>query len=113
MQLVIRGSMAELDRASRDRVEHRFRSALSRFAARLGRVTVYLTDLNGPRGGLDKRCRVVAALKGSGPVSVENTESDLIAAVDQSADRVGQAVGRKLDRRHERRGRPSASGLPT
>ena len=55
MQLRIRGVNYGLDDGLKDHIERRLRFALGRFAARIHRLTVRLTDVNGPRGGLDKR----------------------------------------------------------
>ena len=44
-------------------VERRLRFALTRFSGRIGRVNVFLTDQNGPRGGIDKTCRIVVRLR--------------------------------------------------
>ena len=34
-------------------------------------------DINGPRGGIDKRCRIVVKLKRSGELTVEATDTDM------------------------------------
>lgn len=97
MRTEVIGRGVEVDRATRERVGRRLGFALGRFGDRVGRVAVHLIDLNGPRGGVDKRCRVVAEVLGRGPVVVEDTNASLTAAIDRAADRVGQAVRRRLD----------------
>ena len=59
-----------------------------------------LSDINGPRGGEDKRCQLQVSLAGLPDVVVEDTEADLYFAIDRAADRVGRSVMRKLDRMH-------------
>ena len=44
-----------------DHIERRLRFALDRFGDRIARVFVFLHDRNGPRGGIDKICRVLVA----------------------------------------------------
>ena len=105
MQLDIRSQGLDIGQDLRGHIERRLRFVLSRFGDRIGRVTVYLADLNGPRGGIDKRCRIVVRLLRSGQVFVEDTDSDLEAVVDRAADRVAQSVRRQLERRREWRGR--------
>ena len=51
MQLEMRGVNYDLDDVLKGHIERRLRFALGRFAARIGRLTVRLTDVNGPRGG--------------------------------------------------------------
>ena len=57
------------DKELRARVAEAQETALSPVRSRLYWVDVYLTDVNGPKGGPDKRCRVVAHLP-TGPVVV-------------------------------------------
>ena len=39
--------------------------ALSRFGAKIGRVSVVITDVNGHRKGVDKQCRITVSMPGS------------------------------------------------
>ena len=105
MRLEIRSQDLEIGQGLRGSIERRLRFVLGRFGTRIARVTVYLTDLNGPRGGMDKRCRIVVRLVRAGQVFVEDTDTDLGAVVDRATDRVGQAVRRELERRHNWGGR--------
>ncbi|MBX9584508.1 MAG: HPF/RaiA family ribosome-associated protein [Gemmataceae bacterium] len=98
MRLNIHGPRLVVDAATRSRVARRLGFALGRFGDRVGRVAVHLSDVNGPRGGVDKRCQVVVEVLGHGSVVVEETDADLGALIDRAADRVGQAVRRRLDR---------------
>ena len=112
MRLMIR-SLRDDDAPRRDDVERRFRFALGRFAPRIGRVTITMADVNGPRGGLDKRCRVVVGLVPRGHVIAEVSDRSYDAASCRAADRVGHAVGRELERRRGHKDRLSASGRAT
>ena len=84
-------------------IERRLRFALGRFASRIRRLRVRLTDVNGPRGGLDKRCRIAVDLIPRGMVMVEGAGDDPFALVAGAAKRASRAVRRALERR--RRGR--------
>jgi ribosome-associated translation inhibitor RaiA len=98
MQLHIKGQNLFLAPAVIVRTERRLRFALSRFADRLDRVTVRLADLNGPRGGVDKQCRIIVRLRPGGEVVIEDTANDVEAVIDRGADRVQRAVARALAR---------------
>ena len=102
MQLRIRGVNYGLDDGLKDHIERRLWFARAVRGADPNRLTVLLTDVNGPRGGLDKRCRIAVALVPRGMVMVEGgtTRSPSSPA---PAKRAGRAVGRELERR--RRGR--------
>ena len=103
MQLEMRGVKFQLDDKLIDHIERRLRFALGRFATRIDRLSVRLSDVNGPRGGTDKRCRIEVALFPRGIVMVQGSGDDPFALVTHSARRARRAVRRALERR--RRGR--------
>ena len=98
MNFSIRGRHIELTAALLAHVERRLRFALSRFGQKIRQVAVQLLDLNGPRGGLDKQCRVTVTLSPSGKVMVGATDADLPTAIDRAADRLERSVIRALER---------------
>jgi ribosome-associated translation inhibitor RaiA len=79
-------------------VERRLGFALGRLGPRVRAVTAYLEDVNGPRGGPDKRCRLVARLAGGADVVVEDTGSDAQELIDRAANRLGRAAHRQVER---------------
>jgi regulator of nucleoside diphosphate kinase len=91
----------------------RMARALRPFRGHVERITVRLEDINGPRGGLDKRCSVTAELAAvKRKVVVENKSSDAYDAVQEACARLAEAVGRALTRRRrkERFGTPVPAG---
>jgi len=84
------------DAAVRERLERRLHFALGRFGDQVQRVSIYLADVIGPRGGVDKLCQIAAELPGHGRAVVEGVDDSLSAAIDRTADRIGQAVSRRL-----------------
>lgn len=99
MKIDIRTHGFALTYAIRDHVERRLRFALARADAYVRQVTVHLADIEGPRGGIEKRCRVRVRLKPGVDLLVEDTEAELYAAVDRAADRVGRSVVRRVTSR--------------
>jgi len=71
-------------------------------AARLGdamcTVEVRLVDLNGPKGGIDKRCSIVVTPPGQGTLRVEEQGSDYYAAIDAAAATLKKSLARSLER---------------
>lgn len=106
MRLEIRSHDLAMAPALQDHIKRRLLFVLGRFTPGTGRVTIHLADMNGPRGGLDKRCRIIAWLGRGGRGFVEDTNSDLKAAVHGATDRLGQTVRRQLERRCDRRRYP-------
>ena len=82
----------------REQIDRRLSFALSRFGSKISRTSVHLTDLNGPKGGIDKQCKIVLALRGVQPVIVEVIDTSWPAAIDRAANRLGQTVQRVLER---------------
>ena len=101
VHIQIRGT--DLTEAIRNYVERRLCFSLGRFASRLGRVSVRIADVNGPRGGVDKACRISVKLVHSGETVVQETvDANLYVAIDHATDRIGQTCGRDLRRLRER-----------
>ena len=98
MKIDIRARDIDLSASLREHIERRLFFALGRFGTRITVVTVTLEDLNGPRGGVDKQCRMVAAVTSVGHLRVEVRDTDTITAVDCAADRLGRTVAREIDR---------------
>lgn len=97
MQVTIHAKGVALTSQLRQYIRGRLRVALGRVGAGLERVDVFLEDLNGPRGGVDKRCAVEIA--GGGGVQVfEQRDADVFAAVHVAFDKARTAVARSLAR---------------
>jgi putative sigma-54 modulation protein len=75
---------------------------LSRFGHRLSGVDARLSDVNGPHGGRDKRCLVIANGPGLGVLCTEELHEDFYASVDRALDRLAQTIGRSIERARER-----------
>jgi putative sigma-54 modulation protein len=107
MHLQIRSKNFRLQDHERQNMERRIQFALNRFDGRISSVTVGLADVNGPRGGTDKQCRLVVRSPNCGKITIEETHRNVSAAVALAAERAGRAVGRELKRwrdvRHHRR----------
>lgn len=81
-----------------EHIGRRLRFALSRFSGRIEKVLVFLQDQNGPKGGIDKVCRVLVKTRGYGAVVAAVVDSDWVVAVDRATTRIGHAVGRQIER---------------
>lgn len=95
----VKGVSGKPDPELETHVERRLRFALTRFSGRIGRVSVFLADQNGPRGGIDKTCRIVVRLRAGGDVVAEVSDVDWEVAVDRATTRIGHTTGRELSRR--------------
>lgn len=91
--------------------ERRVRQALKRLAWLAPRVRVHLSDTNGPRGGIDKRCRVEVTTVGSSPVVVTSIARDWFSALQSALSRAARSLLHNWQRsRVQRRiARPAAA----
>ncbi len=84
-------------------IERRLSFAVGRFATRITQVAVKITDLNGSRGGVDKRCRLLARLSGYGDLVVEDNDANLLVVIDRATERLGRVVSRRCERQRSGR----------
>ena len=98
MQINIQARNFSLTDALRSHAERRLHFALTCCGSHIRRVVMRLSDINGPRGGADKRCHLQVVLAGLPDVVIEDTEADLYVAIDRATDRAGRTVVRKTER---------------
>ena len=102
MHVDVKTNAVEIERELQHRIDRRLRFALAWFGDRISRVVVYLSDLNGPKGGIDKSVRVLTRIDGVGLVVAMVVDSDWTVAVDRAAHRIGHNVSRSLIRQRQR-----------
>jgi putative sigma-54 modulation protein len=96
MKVEIHAAHIDLTDALRAHVERRLDLALGRFAKHIRSVTVRLSDTHGPRGGSDMRCGLAVGMRRA--VRVEETDTDILTAVDRAANHASSCVTRALKR---------------
>ncbi|MHB0961410.1 MAG: HPF/RaiA family ribosome-associated protein [Pirellulaceae bacterium] len=109
MKLRVVGESISVSEGLREFVARRLEYALGRFAPEIEYVTIRVGDVNGPRGGVDKRCRMEVKLRGLQSILSDVRADDLEVAVAFAAERLGKGVARALERRHHTRRRPGVS----
>ena len=73
MQINVQALNFDLTPALRQHTERRLHFVLGRANGQISRLTVRLSDLNGPRGGEDKRCLLRITLTGAPTLPIEST----------------------------------------
>jgi ribosome-associated translation inhibitor RaiA len=105
----------ELDEDDRDLIRRKLGAKLGKFVESIERVTVRMTDANGPRGGVDHVCGVKVVLSGLPSVVVERRDASPYAAIDLALRATEQAVRRSVSRRRmkplRRRNSPERASL--
>lgn len=76
----------------------RVRFALRRLAALVAHAKVQFSDVNGPRGGVDKRCQVELRTDTVGTVVISSLAQDWRTALDRSLSRATRVLKRSVQR---------------
>lgn len=101
-------------RALRDIAINRVGFVLRRLSWLVARVRVRCTDVNGPRGGIDKHCRVEMTMPGNRTVVATSTAPDWRRAFETALGKAARALVRirQRARRPARTGRNGSDALP-
>lgn len=98
MKLIIRVRGIESIDELRTRVVRRVHFALARLLTAGSRVAVALSDVNGPRGGRDKRVLIRVTTPGRPEVVIQEDGVDAAATVDRAVDRAARSCARVKER---------------
>lgn len=98
MQIDIQARHFSLTDALRSHAERRLRFALASCSDYIQKIVMRLSDINGPRGGADKRCHIQIILAGLPDVVIEDIEVDMYIAINRAASRAGRTLVRKINR---------------
>jgi ribosomal subunit interface protein len=105
-ELHVETSYKDIERtdAIDQRVHEAARKQLGRFAERLTRLEVHISDNNaGKSGPDDKRVLVEARPRSMDPVVADATGDDLYATIDAAAAKMRRLLDRHFDKHDERR----------
>ena len=81
-------------------------STLARLTRRIRAIHVWLDDVNGPRGGLDIRCRIDVEIRPRGRISVSALATNEYAAIAKAAVRARDLIDRRVKKVRASRRRP-------
>lgn len=101
VKFTLRG--VELNQSEMEALRRKADFAFNRFDDKIESVHVVLEDINGPRGGEDKVCRVVLHLVRE-PAAILQERGDAAVATGIAAlERAAQAVQRRYEKNRSRR----------
>jgi ribosome-associated translation inhibitor RaiA len=95
----IRGLEGDFRADERAHVRRKLERRLNKFAESIERVSLRTEDVNGPRGGVDRVCRIKVVIRGLPTIVFEAQDAFLNAAVDLALAGVERAVRRAVQRR--------------
>ena len=79
---------------TKDKLDH----MLTSFGDRILKITVHLSDENGPKGGEDKHCHIHVDMKKLPTVVIEDSEENLYTAIDNACHRADRAVRKSIEK---------------
>ena len=101
MKVIVRGIQFFVDYDVSAHVERRVGDALDCFAGQVGTVTVWLYGPGEDRSDGRSTCRMVAEMMHGSPLIVTQESPTMGESIDRAADRLGNNVGRWLERQRE------------
>jgi putative sigma-54 modulation protein len=107
MLVNIQSRQFSLTPALRAFVESKVKLTLGRYETKISRVDVSLFDINGPKGGEDKCCKMIVRVKNLPCIVVQETTEDLYEGINICSRRTRRAVKRQLSVTSKARGKMS------
>lgn len=98
MKFTIYSHPFELTSGIENYIRKKLEKTLSKSPA-LTEVSVTVSDINGPRGGEDKECKLQFSIAGKGRFVIKDTKSDLYHAIDSAAHRARHTISKVNSRR--------------
>ena len=89
----------EIEETELLKVNKVFNHALDRFERTIRQGTATLTDENGPKGGLDKRCKLLLSLYPRGLAFASGRGTSFSEAANDACEKVTQMINKKLGKR--------------
>lgn len=83
--------------------EKRLQFAAAPFESQIQEIGIVLRDVNGPRGGVDKRCVVIARLRRGGSLEIEQTSASFVDAIRRAAKRLHNLLRRRVGGKRARK----------
>ncbi len=99
MKLNIRTRHLSLSPETYAELRHRVYVAFARITPWVRAVDITVADINGPRGGADKQCRLRVRGRSVPNIVVEHVGVDTLATVALAAERAERTLVRKMARR--------------
>jgi len=79
-----------------DRLSKTVEDSLAKFAERITRVEMHLGDVNGGKGGEDKRCMLEARVANMQPIAVTHQAETLQMAIDGALEKLDHALSHAI-----------------
>ena len=96
MQVAVKSSQLELDKQLKHDIASRTGGVFWRLREKIRAITVSFYDVNGPKGGVDKLCKLKVSLFGLPPLLVISKQESLHKALASALDKAKSNLTRRL-----------------
>lgn len=101
MELTITDLNVGLSNESIVRIKQKTRRIFGKISDSVKAINVTIDDVNGPKGGKDKKCRIVIHTKGMPNIVITDNQASVMSAVNISLSRAKMALIRKVKRKQK------------
>ena len=102
MRLILKGVHVDLSESLKGEVAAQLHAPLSLLQpSDAAQVEVHLVDNNGPKGGMDKECRVTVRMPRARAIHITEVSDNLYKSIRLCADRLDRVFKRELERQRE------------
>jgi len=81
---------------AREEVSDLIESAFEHFQTHVRHVNITFSDVNGPKGGVDKQCRCVVHLKSMAPIVIQDRDDSFVNLLHRVARRAAHALSERI-----------------
>ena len=111
MNVNIQSRLVELTPGLETHIYRKLHFELSRMESHITALAIIVSDVNGPKGGIDKQCLLQVSVANKGYFVIKDRQTDIYYAIDRVMQRVSRLVARKIVRKHRRLNRPTKTQL--
>lgn len=108
MELFINKRKVIVEQSQEEAIRHRVAFCFSRLDDIVQSVTLTIKDVNGPRGGNDKECKVLVKFYRQTELVITERQADLVHATHRALQRASHSALRKSKRNASRQYRSMA-----
>ena len=106
MQVLIHTSNVTLSKQARKLIKNKILSSLQRFDNGVKQVDLYLKDVNGPKGGVDKECTINIKADNQNLLIVRSKAASIFSVVKQCAVKSKLLLANRSKRKTAQRRKP-------
>ena len=100
MKLIINARDPITDQQVYEHIEHRIGFAFARIRESIRSITLTLCDINGPKGGIDKQCKIMIKADSLPTIVIVERQAETIHAIDRCISRAGKNLIQHIKRKN-------------